>query len=65
MVLLKLELRLQETKSGDFKKYLSFLKVNPDELQALVRTDDQGEQFFQKSRCIRTALIESIAVAYS
>jgi len=37
-VLRKLELRLQETKSGDFKKYLSFLKVNPDELQALVRT---------------------------
>ncbi len=34
----KLELRLQETKSRDYKKYLSFLKANPDELQALVRT---------------------------
>jgi len=37
-VLRKLELRLQETKSGDYKKYLSFLKENPDELQALIRT---------------------------
>lgn len=37
-VLRKLQLRLQETNSGDYNKYLSFLKVNPDELQALVRT---------------------------
>jgi chemotaxis protein methyltransferase CheR len=37
-VLRKLELRLQETKSRDYKKYLSFLKANPDELQVLVRT---------------------------
>jgi len=34
----KLELRLQETKSRDYRKYLAFLKANPDELQALVRT---------------------------
>ncbi len=34
----KLELRLQETKSKDCRKYLSFLKANPDELQVLVRT---------------------------
>lgn len=34
----KLELRLQETKNRDYKKYLSFLKANPDELQFLVRT---------------------------
>lgn len=37
-VLRKLELRLQETKSRDYKEYLSFLKTNSDELQALVRT---------------------------
>lgn len=37
-VLRKLELRLQETKSEDYKEYLSFLKANPDELQALIRT---------------------------
>jgi len=37
-VLRKLELRLQETKSRDYRKYLSFLKTNPDELQVLVRT---------------------------
>jgi chemotaxis methyl-accepting protein methylase len=37
-VLRKLGLRLQETKSRDYKEYLSFLKANPDELQALVRT---------------------------
>jgi chemotaxis methyl-accepting protein methylase len=37
-VLRKLELRLQETKSRDYKKYLSFLKANPDEMQALVGT---------------------------
>ena len=34
----KLELRLQETKNRDYKKYLSFLNANPDELQFLVRT---------------------------
>lgn len=37
-VLRKLELRLQETKSEDCNKYLSFLKANPAELQTLVRT---------------------------
>ncbi|MBI5076625.1 MAG: protein-glutamate O-methyltransferase CheR [Nitrospirae bacterium] len=34
----KLELRLQETKSRDYRKYLSYLKANPDELEVLVRT---------------------------
>lgn len=34
----RLELRLQETKSSDYKEYLSFLKNKPDELQHLVRT---------------------------
>jgi len=37
-VLRKLELRLQETKSRDYDTYLSFLKANPYELDALVRT---------------------------
>lgn len=37
-VLRKLELRLQGTNSRDYKSYLSFLKENSDELQALVRT---------------------------
>lgn len=34
----KLELRLQETKSRNFKEYLSFLQENPDEILLLVRT---------------------------
>jgi len=37
-VLRKLDLRVQETKSRGYKTYLSFLKENPDELIALVRT---------------------------
>jgi chemotaxis methyl-accepting protein methylase len=35
-VLRKLEFRLQETKSRDFKEYLSFLKTNPDEFHAMI-----------------------------
>ncbi len=34
----KLELRLQQTNSSDYKEYLSFLKTNPEEILALVRT---------------------------
>lgn len=34
----KLELRLRETESRDYKEYLSFLKNNPAEFQPLVRT---------------------------
>ncbi|MBI5848552.1 MAG: protein-glutamate O-methyltransferase CheR [Nitrospirae bacterium] len=34
----KLELRLQETKSRGYKEYLSYLKMNPDELEPLIRT---------------------------
>lgn len=37
-VLRKLELRLMDTKSRDYKKYLSYLRANPDEFQILVRT---------------------------
>ncbi len=37
-VVRKLDLRLQATNMGDYARYLTFLKANPDELQALIKT---------------------------
>ena len=37
-ILRKLALRLQETKTGDYREYLTYLKTNPEELQTLLRT---------------------------
>jgi len=37
-VLRKLELRMQETRSNDYREYLTHLRTNPEELQTLLRT---------------------------
>jgi chemotaxis protein methyltransferase CheR len=37
-ILRKLALRLQETKTNDYREYLTYLKTNPEELQTLLRT---------------------------